>query len=107
MYTYFPASAIYQHDEVPTVRSSEGSSLHKMTLLRLALDHLQNHFLLERLALKCGQIDNGALIDMSCEILHLTSIAWTGRDDFQARRYNFEWIVRLQPLITPTLKTHS
>lgn len=91
----FPASIVYRHEEASALFDSEGSSsmLPVVTLLRLALDHLQTHFLLERLALKHGQTDNRSLIDISREILQLTLVLWTQRDRFQAKRYNLEWMV--------------
>lgn len=84
---------IYRHEEAFTNSEGSTSSLPIVSLLRLALDHLQNHFLLERLALKWGQTDTHALVDISREILQLTIILWTQRDRFQAKRYNLEWMV--------------
>ena len=105
MYAQFPASAIYRHNDKPISLSSEGVSSPVMTLLRLALDHQQNHFLLERLALKYGQVGNQVLIDISREILYLTTVLWTQRDHFQGKRYNLEWMVRL--LLTVLLASET
>ena len=60
-------------------------------LMRLA--HLQTMFLLERLLLLNGSLDEGNLLLFSFEMLTLTLALWTHKDRFAEMRRNFEWLV--------------
>jgi hypothetical protein len=55
--------------------------------------YLQNHFLLERLAIKHGQADGQALVDIARESLSLTLVLYTNRDQCPNRHHNYEWMV--------------
>ncbi len=55
--------------------------------------HLQNHFLLERLAIKYGDNDGQELLDIARELLSLILVLYTNLDRFLGRHHNFEWLV--------------
>jgi hypothetical protein len=50
-------------------------------------------FLLERLLLLNGSLDEGNLLLFSFEMLTLTLALWTHKDRFAEMRRNFEWLV--------------
>lgn len=66
-------------------------SVYARMLLRLS--HLQTMFLLERLLLLNGSLDEGNLLLFSFEMLTLTLALWTHKDRFADMRRNFEWLV--------------
>lgn len=67
------------------------TSVYARILLRLA--HLQTMFLLERLLLLNGSLDEGNLLLFSFEMLTLTLALWTHKDRFAEMRRNFEWLL--------------
>jgi hypothetical protein len=88
-YSVFPSNILYrQSDSVGSGQASKDLILKMSVRTR----YLQNHFLLERLAIKYGQTDGQALIDIAREILSLT-VLYTQRDRFLGYQLNFEWIV--------------
>ena len=68
------------------------------------LEHLQNLFLLERILIKHGHDTAQDLIDISNEMLSLTSGIWKERDRLLGLHGDFEWLVRTE--FAP-LKFHS
>jgi hypothetical protein len=58
------------------------------------LKHLQNLFLIERLAFKFKQTDGQALLDIARETVSLILVIWSQRDRFFMYSYHFEWMVR-------------
>ncbi|KAL7810266.1 hypothetical protein V8C44DRAFT_332764 [Trichoderma aethiopicum] len=66
-------------------------SVYARMLLRLS--HLQTMFLLERLLLLNGSLDEGNLLLFSFEMLTLTLALWTHKDRFADMRRNFEWLL--------------
>ncbi|KAF5027098.1 hypothetical protein F66182_810 [Fusarium sp. NRRL 66182] len=59
----------------------------------LWLTHLQNVFLLERLLLQQGVLDEGDLLVVSFEMVSLTVLYWTHKDRFRDARRDFEWLL--------------
>lgn len=57
------------------------------------LTHLQNMFLLERLFLQNGAVDEGDVLLVSFEMISLTLLFWTHKDKFRDIRRDFEWMV--------------
>jgi len=57
------------------------------------LTHLQNTFLLERLMLQYGALDEGDVLVVSFEMISLALLFWTHKDKFRDIRRDFEWIV--------------
>ncbi|KAJ4011148.1 hypothetical protein NW766_007786 [Fusarium irregulare] len=57
------------------------------------LTHLQNMFLLERLLLQYGALDEGDVLVVSFEMISLTLLFWTHKDKFRDIRRDFEWIL--------------
>jgi hypothetical protein len=58
------------------------------------LEHLQSLFLLERLLTKRDHINSEQLIDISMEMLAITSGIWKYRDRLMELHSDFEWLVR-------------
>lgn len=58
------------------------------------LEHLQNLFLLERMLIKHSHVNAQELIDISREMLGLTSGIWKERDRLAGLHGDFEWLVR-------------
>jgi hypothetical protein len=89
-YSEFPSDILYrQSDSVGSGQAGKDLILKMSVRTR----YLQNHFLLERLAIKYGQTDGQALIDIARETLSLTVLLYTQRDRFLGHQHNFEWIV--------------
>ncbi|KAJ3535839.1 hypothetical protein NM208_g6969 [Fusarium decemcellulare] len=59
----------------------------------LYLFHLQNMFLVERLLLQRGAIDEGNLLVTSFDMVKVTVAVWLHKDRFAAMRRNFEWLL--------------
>jgi hypothetical protein len=59
------------------------------------LEHLQNLFLLERLLIKQGHATAQDLVDVSIEMLSLTSGIWKERERLMCVSGDFEWLVCL------------
>ncbi|KAK6716493.1 hypothetical protein SNK04_007440 [Fusarium graminearum] len=57
------------------------------------LTHLQNMFLLERLFLQNGAVDEGDVLLVSFEMISLTLLFWTHKDKFRDIRRDFEWML--------------
>jgi hypothetical protein len=57
------------------------------------LTHLQNMFLLERLLVQYGSIDEGDVLVVSFEMISLTLLFWTRKDRFRDMRRDLEWLV--------------
>ncbi|RGP70051.1 hypothetical protein FSPOR_4343 [Fusarium sporotrichioides] len=57
------------------------------------LTHLQNMFLLERLFLQYGALDEGDVLVVSFEMISLTLLFWTHKDKFRDIRRDFEWML--------------
>ncbi|KAF4957513.1 hypothetical protein FSARC_11281 [Fusarium sarcochroum] len=57
------------------------------------LSHLQNMFLLERLLLQYGCLDEGDVLVVSFEMITLTLLFWTHKDRFRDMRRDFEWLL--------------
>ncbi|KAM0232016.1 hypothetical protein ACHAPO_008050 [Fusarium lateritium] len=57
------------------------------------LTHLQNMFLLERLFLQYGALDEGDVLLVSFEMISLTLLFWTHKDKFRDIRRDFEWML--------------
>ncbi|KAI1324247.1 hypothetical protein F5Y16DRAFT_312659 [Xylariaceae sp. FL0255] len=61
--------------------------------LTLRLEHLQNLFLIERLLLRHGSVDDGDLLAISFEMVTHTLYCWTHLDRLLAVRRDCEWLV--------------
>ncbi|RGP78703.1 hypothetical protein FLONG3_3158 [Fusarium longipes] len=57
------------------------------------LTHLQNMFLIERLMLQYGALDQGDVLVVSFEMISLTLLFWTHKDKFRDIRRDFEWML--------------
>ncbi|KAF5000456.1 hypothetical protein FGRMN_1787 [Fusarium graminum] len=57
------------------------------------LTHLQNMFLLERLLVQYGEMDEGDVLVVSFEMISLTLLFWTHKDRFRDMRRDLEWIL--------------
>lgn len=72
------------------------------------LRHLQNRFLLERMAIKHGKKNGQDLLDVSKESMSLVLMIWTHRDRFVGRHYSYDWMVGLsQPPLICKVLTHA
>jgi hypothetical protein len=70
------------------------------------LTHLQNMFLLERLLVQYGSIDEGDVLVVSFEMISLTLLFWTRKDRFRDMRRDLEWLVSTS-IIHSTLLTFA
>ncbi|PTB65653.1 N-terminal binuclear Zn cluster-containing/DNA binding domain-containing protein [Trichoderma citrinoviride] len=59
----------------------------------LQLEQLQNLFLVERLLLKHGELDEGGILLIAFQLVSLTLLFWTHKDRFAPFRNDFEWLV--------------
>ncbi|KAF4464364.1 hypothetical protein FALBO_8798 [Fusarium albosuccineum] len=88
-----PTSLIYNPDDLSNP-DLETNVLSMRILLRLT--HLQNVFLLERLLLQYGALDEGDVLVVSFEMVALTLLFWKHKDRFHDARRDFEWLVGLK-----------
>ena len=73
--------------------------------LIIQLEHLQNIFFLERLALRHGKVDRSDMIAVSYEMLSDTLPLWTHHDRLAPMRDDCEWLVRSQPISSRLSRT--
>ncbi|KAF5721893.1 hypothetical protein FMUND_3377 [Fusarium mundagurra] len=59
----------------------------------IRLTHLQNMFLLERLLLQYGCLDEGDVLLVSYEMITLTLLFWMHKDRFRDIRRDMEWLL--------------
>ncbi|KAF7542399.1 hypothetical protein G7Z17_g11607 [Cylindrodendrum hubeiense] len=64
----------------------------RYTRILVHLAHLQNLFFVERLLLRNGAPDEGNLLITSFDLVTLTIVFWTHKDQFATMRRNFEWL---------------
>ncbi|RSM01446.1 hypothetical protein CEP52_008553 [Fusarium oligoseptatum] len=57
------------------------------------LAHLRNIFLVERLLLQHGGVDEGNLLATSFDLVRVTVVLWIHKDRFADMRRNFEWLL--------------
>jgi len=65
--------------------------LYLRILLHLA--HLKDVFVVERLLLTHGAIDDGSLLATSFDLVKVTTTLWQHKNRFSPMRRNFEWLV--------------
>ncbi|KAH7140937.1 hypothetical protein EDB81DRAFT_692488 [Dactylonectria macrodidyma] len=86
----FPASLAYDPENMFDSRL-DSRAIYTRVLIHLA--HLQNLFFVERLLLRHGAADEGNLLLTSFEMVVITLVFWTHKDQFANMRRNFEWLV--------------
>lgn len=86
----FPASLVYDAGNLFDP-SLDIEVLYTRILVHLG--HLQNLFFVERLLLRNGAADEGNLLLTSFDMVILTLVFWTHKDQFATMRRNFEWLV--------------
>ncbi|KAI1869209.1 uncharacterized protein JN550_005839 [Neoarthrinium moseri] len=86
----FPPVLLWHQDHL-TDYNIETNDLFTRLLLRLEI--ILNNFFLERLFLRMGQTDGGALLAASFELVSLVLNLWTHMDRFEAMRQDFEWLL--------------
>ncbi|KAK1246073.1 hypothetical protein MKX07_005142 [Trichoderma sp. CBMAI-0711] len=107
----FPSSLAYNPSEILDPDSNVNLIFAR---LLLQLEQLQNLFFVERLLLKHGELDEGAMLLISFQLVSLTLLFWTHKDRFAPFRNDFEWLVMAfatpsggilcMELLNPTLK---
>ena len=76
---------------------SHGRSPHDMfIIIRIQLDVLQCHFLLQRLLVSRQFSDGQDLFNIAQETMSIILTLWLNRDQFQDFHHFFDWIVSLQ-----------
>lgn len=91
MYAEFPEKLRYDPDDLADVNIP--SNIIFVRIL-CGVDHLQNLFLVERLLLLHGQLDEGDLIITSFALVSLALNVWTHKDRFMSSLRTFDWLVR-------------
>jgi len=61
--------------------------------INIRLSYLRNHFLLDRLSVKHGQLDSQILLDVAREMLELSVLIWLERDRFIERQQDYDWML--------------
>ncbi|KAF4459754.1 hypothetical protein FALBO_13479 [Fusarium albosuccineum] len=89
-FSELPSCLIFNHQDL----SSPDLSVEILyARILLYLFHLQNMFLVERLLLQRGAIDEGNLLVTSFDMVKVTVAVWLHKDRFAAMRRNFEWLL--------------
>lgn len=57
------------------------------------LSHKRDIFVVERLLLQHGAIDDGSLLTTSFDLVKVTVVLWVHKNKFAPMRRNFEWVV--------------
>ncbi|KAH7144273.1 hypothetical protein B0J13DRAFT_475194 [Dactylonectria estremocensis] len=86
----FPASLAFDPENMFD-STLDTRAIYTRVLIHLA--HLQNLFFVERLLLRHGAADEGNLLLTSFELVMITLVFWTHKDQFATMRRNFEWLV--------------
>lgn len=94
----FPASLVY---DAGNLFDSSLDIEVLYTRILVHLGHLQNLFFVERLLLRNGAADEGNLLLTSFDMVILTLVFWTHKDQFATMRRNFEWLVS-KPIMRET-----
>lgn len=97
IYDQLPSGIVWHASDLLDAEISS-STLYSRLITRL--EHLQNLFLLERLLLKHGHSDAQELIDISREMLRLTSRVWKESDRLTGLHGDFEWLVSLSQVFS-------
>ncbi|KAH6884230.1 hypothetical protein B0T10DRAFT_366071, partial [Thelonectria olida] len=86
----FPPSLVYDPENIfdPSINIE---SLYAGIMIHLT--HLQNLFFIERLLLRNGAPDEGNLLLTSFDMVRVTLVFWTHKDQFAQMRRNFEWLL--------------
>jgi hypothetical protein len=92
LFSSFPS--ILMHEAEKSRNSSFDPSGNYARLL-IKLEHLENLFFIERLLIESGEQARGDLLDVSVEIVSLTTIFWKERDQFHGLYSDFEWLVSM------------
>ena len=61
----------------------------------LYLSHMRDMFVLERLLLQHGAVDDGSLLITSFDLVKVTVVLWIHKNRFAPMRRNFEWLVSI------------
>lgn len=61
----------------------------------LYLSHKRNIFVIERLLLQHGAVDDGSLLTTSFDLVKVTVILWIHKNKFASMKRNFEWLVSI------------
>lgn len=86
---------LHYYDEEGKPKNSTGNLLYDQAFL--SLQHLQNKFLIDRVA-KARGLENGqGLLNTAMEMIDLSLMFWSKRDQFMSHSYGFDWIVRTTP----------
>ncbi|KAI5456027.1 hypothetical protein BGZ63DRAFT_397322 [Mariannaea sp. PMI_226] len=86
----FPPTLVYDPDNIfdPSLPIE---SLYARILIHLG--HLQNLFFIERLLIRHGAPDDGNLLLTSFNMVKVTLVFWTHKDQFANIRRHFEWLL--------------
>ncbi|KAL6863627.1 N-terminal binuclear Zn cluster-containing/DNA binding domain-containing protein [Trichoderma novae-zelandiae] len=107
----FPPSLAYNPSDIADPDANVGLIFARILL---QLEQLQNLFLVERLLLKHGELNEGGILLIAFQLVSLTLLFWTHKDRFAPFRNDFEWLVMAfatpsggilcMELLNPTLK---
>ncbi|RTE80941.1 hypothetical protein BHE90_004544 [Fusarium euwallaceae] len=90
VFSEYPSSLVYNHKDL-----SDPDLDIKILYVRILtyLAHLRNIFLVERLLLQHGGVDEGNLLATSFDLVRVTVVLWIHKDRFADMRRNFEWLL--------------
>ncbi|RSL87716.1 hypothetical protein CEP51_002072 [Fusarium floridanum] len=90
VFSEYPSSLVYNHEDL-----SDPDLDIKILYVRILtyLAHLRNIFLVERLLLQHGGVDEGNLLATSFDLVRVTVVLWIHKDRFADMRRNFEWLL--------------
>ncbi|RSL46172.1 hypothetical protein CEP54_013983 [Fusarium duplospermum] len=90
VFSEYPSSLVYKHEDL-----SDPNLDIKILYVRILtyLAHLRNIFLVERLLLQHGGVDEGNLLNTSFDLVRVTVVLWIHKDRFADMRRNFEWLL--------------
>ena|SRR6187402_3952880 len=86
---------LHYYEKGGSAKDSTGSLLYDQVYLWL--QYLQNKFLIDRVAIARGLANGQRLLNTAMELLDLSLMFWSKRDQLMIFSFSFDWIVSVIP----------